>query len=962
MTQATTLNPRSGSQEFQDFIDLSLDLFCIAGFDGYLKEVNRAWEVMLGYSREELLSKPYLEFIHPDDRPSTSAAARRVEVGESLMNFENRYLGREGKYHSIFWTVATRIDRGLIYCVGRDLTEWKEQEKRLAAQHALTRVMAEATPLISAGMNMLRAVGEALNWDSGAIWTVLKHDDVLRCTDFWSRDGIDAAEFEARTRATRFSSDVGLPGRVWSSREPLWIENISADSNFPREGAARRAGLQSGFAFPVVMEGEVVGVFEFFTRWPVKRDDKLLEAMRAVGQEVGNFIQRRRSERELRRYAAELEQARKRAEDAATAKSEFLANISHEIRTPMNAIIGMSELALDTRLNREQREYVESIKNSADALLLLINDLLDISKIEARKVSLDEAVFDLRTTLEDGVRVLAPRAHRRGLELTCHIADDIPQMLVGDAGRLRQILLNLVGNAIKFTESGEIDVRVELNSLDIRRVRLRFSVRDTGIGIPADKQAMIFEPFNQADSSTTRKYGGTGLGLAISAQLVELMRGKIWVESEAGKGSVFHFIAEFGRSELEQRPSMEIPATLNQMPVLVVDDNATNCRILEEFLYGWKMRPQITQSAGSAMEALEIAFAANDSFALALIDGQMPEIDGFMLAEKIGRDSRFRGLKIFMLTSAAYPEDIKRVRQLGVSGYLLKPVKRSELLHMIVSAVGESQEALPPRKRRLRRKRRLWVLLAEDNLVNQKLQSRLLEKLGHEVTVVGTGKEAVSAVASGVFDLIVMDVQMPEMDGLEAASLIRSQQKDGERRIPIMALTAHAAAEDRERCRAAGMDGYLSKPVRMADLESAINGLFPDLAERGPALRGSEPGSAPDGLIDEQKVLEGLGGDRDLFADVLRLFLQDSARLLREIQSAAVREDPVALGRFAHALKGSIANLSAGPAHTYAAELEKMGKNGFSDAALPLVRELEEALRKLQASASHVLQREHRVR
>jgi two-component system sensor histidine kinase/response regulator len=492
MTQATTLNPRSGSQEFQDFIDLSLDLFCIAGFDGYLKEVNRAWEVMLGYSREELLSKPYLDFIHPDDRPSTSAAARRVEVGESLMNFENRYLGREGKYHSIFWTVATRIDRGLIYCVGRDLTEWKEQEKRLAAQHALTRVMAEATPLISAGMNMLRAVGEALNWDSGAIWTVLKHDDVLRCTDFWSRDGIDAAEFEARTRAIRFSSDVGLPGRVWASREPSWIENISVDTNFPREAAARRAGLQSGFAFPVVMEGEVVGVFEFFSRWPVKRDDKLLEAMRAVGHEVGNFIQRRRSERELRRYAAELEQARKRAEDAATAKSEFLANISHEIRTPMNAIIGMSELALDTRLNREQREYVESIKNSADALLLLINDLLDISKIEARKVSLDEAVFDLRTTLEDGVRVLAPRAHRRGLELTCHISDDIPQMLVGDAGRLRQILLNLVGNAIKFTEAGEIDVRVELNSLDIRKVRLRFSVRDTGIGIPADKQGMIF--------------------------------------------------------------------------------------------------------------------------------------------------------------------------------------------------------------------------------------------------------------------------------------------------------------------------------------------------------------------------------------------------------------------------------------------------------------------------------------
>jgi CheY-like chemotaxis protein len=278
---------------------------------------------------------------------------------------------------------------------------------------------------------------------------------------------------------------------------------------------------------------------------------------------------------------------------------------------------------------------------------------------------------------------------------------------------------------------------------------------------------------------------------------------------------------------------------------------------------------------------------------------------------------------------------------------------------MIVGAVGGLEKALPPKKRRLRRKRGLRVLLAEDNLVNQKLQRRLLEKLGHEVTVVGNGKEAVSAAASVLFDLIVMDVQMPEMDGLEAASLIRSQQKASQRRIPIMALTAHAAAEDRERCRAAGMDVYLSKPVRMADLENAINGLFPDLAEGRQALRGKEPGSVPDGLIDEQKVLEGLGGDHELFEDVLRLFLQDSARLLREIQSAAVREDPAALGRFAHALKGSIANLSAGPAHMLAAELEKMGRNGFSDATPQLVRDLEEALRKLQASASHFLQREH---
>ena len=961
MTETPTLNPQSGSQEFRDFIDLSLDLFCIAGFDGYLKEVNRAWEVMLGYSREELLAKPYLDFIHPEDRPSTSAAARRVESGHSLMNFENRYLGKDGNYHCIFWTVATRTDRQLIYCVGRDLTEWKEQEKRLAAQYALTRVMADATPLIAAGVNMLRAVGEALNWDAGAIWTILKHDEVLRCTDFWSRDGIDAADFEACTRASRFPINIGLPGRVWASREPHWIDDVASDPNFPREAAACGAGLHSGFAFPVVMEGEVVGVFEFFTRWPVKRDEKLLDAMRSVGHEVGSFIQRRRAERELKNYAAELEKARKHAEDAATAKSEFLANISHEIRTPMNAIIGMSELALDTKLNHEQREYVESIKSSADALLQLINDLLDISKIEARKVELEQTVFDLRTTLEDSLRVLAPRAHQRGLELTCHIDNNIPQVLVGDAGRLRQILLNLVGNAIKFTETGEVDVRVELSSLLANSVRLNFEVKDTGIGIPPDKQTMIFEPFNQADSSTTRKYGGTGLGLAICSQLIRLMKGKMWVESAPGKGSTFRFIAEIGRAGPEHHQVSEPARELGGLPVLVVDDNATNRRILEEILRRWKMRPQTAGSAASATKALESALTAGHPFALALVDGQMPEVDGFMLAEKIRRDSRFQDLKIFMLTSAAHPEEIKRVRQLGVSGYLLKPVKQSELLNMIVSSMGRLTSSAPIKKRRLRRKGGLRVLLAEDNLVNQKLQSRLLEKLGHTVTVVGNGKEAVSAADSDAFDLIVMDVQMPEMDGLEAASIIRSRQEAKDRRIPIMALTAHAAAEDRERCRAAGMDAYLSKPVRMADLESAIATLFEKAPKKTAARNNSPESSISANLIDEQKVLEGLGGDRELLVDVLRLFLEDSDRLLRDIQSANAHEDPVALGRSAHALKGSIANLSSGDAYAYAAELEKMGRNGERNSVPELIGKLEEALGKLQRAASQALDRHTRV-
>jgi len=963
MTQAPTLPSRSESQEFHDFIDLSLDLFCIAGFDGYLKEINRAWEVMLGYSREELLSKPYIDFLHPEDRPTTSAAARQVETGQNLMNFENRYMDRDGNYHNIFWTVAVRTDRQLIYCVGRDLTEWKKQEKRLAAQYALTRVLADSTRMISAGVEMLRAVGEALNWDVGAIWTVLKQDEVLRCTDFWSREGIDATQFETQTRAERFPVGIGLPGRVWASREPEWIEDVPTDPNFPREAAARPAGLRSGFAFPVLMEGEVVGVFEFFTRWPVKRDDELLEAMRSVGHEVGNFIQRRKAERELRHYAAELEKARKRAEDAANAKSEFLANISHEIRTPMNAIIGMSELALDTRLNREQREYVESIRSSADALLLLINDLLDISKIEARKVELEQAAFDLRPTLEDSLHVLAPRAHQHGLELTCHIADEVPQMLVGDAARLRQILLNLVGNAIKFTEKGEIDISVELDSLMAGSARLRFAVKDSGIGIPPEKQTMIFQPFNQADSSTTRKYGGTGLGLAICTQLVQLMNGKMWLESEVGKGSTFKFVAEFGRPEGAAPQILELPQALQGLAVLVVDDNATNRRILEEVLRRWKMRPQTAASAASAIEALERAVAANAPFAFALLDGQMPEVDGFMLAERIRGDQRFQELKIFLLTSAAHPEEIKRARQLHVLGYLVKPVKQSELLRMFLSSMDSaiSEPAVhgtTPVRRKPRRKGGLRVLLAEDNVVNQKLQSRLLEKLGHKVTIVGNGKQAVTAAECGEFDLIVMDVQMPEMDGLEAASIISSRQKINDRKTPILALTAHAAAEDRERCREAGMQGYLSKPVRLADVERAIAELF----ENAPVQRRQRKGEAAEGaipkdLIDEQKILEGLGDDEELFVEVLTLFLEDSSRLLLEMQAAIARKDFVAMGRSAHALKGSIANLSSGEARDYAAEIEQLGKSGEGASAPELIGKLESALQELQRAASYVLRK-----
>jgi PAS domain S-box-containing protein len=771
---------KRAEEELDKFFTMSLDMLCIAGTDGYFKRVNPAWEKTLGYTRDELLARPYFQFVHPDDRESTAVRAGGLAMGEDIVSFENRYICKDGTYRWLLWKATVDRDEQRIYAMARDVTERRRAEEAL------------------------------------------------------------------------------------------------------EDNATRLALL-----------------------------------------------------------VKELELARRRAEEAARVKSDFLANMSHEIRTPMNAVMGMTDLALATELSAEQRGYLATVKTSARALLDLVDDILDLSKIEAGKLELDRVEIDVRETVGDAIKVLAVRAGQKGLELACRLSPALPPVLLGDPGRLRQVVVNLVGNAIKFTERGEVVLDAEVESQTEDDVFILFTVRDTGIGVPEDKHNQIFAPFTQADASTTRRFGGSGLGLAISGQLVEMMGGRLAMTSEVGRGSTFYFTARFPRvCRIAPRPAPP-PAwvDLSDLPVLIVDDNATNRQILFEMLTSWKMRPTVTAGGGEALAMMKAAHAAGRPFQLILSDGQMPEMDGFMLAETVKGDPEFRRVPMILLTSAGRPGDGARCRELGIAGFLNKPVKQSELLDTIAAVMGgatptetrDSGELAPP----VRSARPLRILLAEDNPVNQEVASRILQKRGHAVVVVTNGREAVAATAPSVmpaFHVVLMDVQMPEMDGLEATVAIRARERSSGGHVPIVAMTAHAMEGDRERCLSAGMDDYVTKPVEAERLVQAVE-------------------SAAGGL-DRKTAAARLGGDRVLLRDLLEIFLAECPAMVSNIRKAIEAKDPVALRHAAHALKGSVSNFAAPRPFEAAQRLETMGIDGDLAGAVTAFQELEEALNVFRKEAS----------
>ncbi len=891
------LNPEEQPEVHSRLLDLINDLVLSVSMDGQtLQYINAAAESIYGRALADFSdnSRLWYEAVHPEDKRALRDRFHDVRQMRRLKH-DFRVLHPTGDVRYLQATLRLIQDqqgnaKG-IGCIAKDVTRRVTTEIALEEATAIYHSLVESLPI-----NVFRKDREGR-----IIFCNQRYCDTLG-KPLKELVGTTDHDLFSRELADKYCNDdrwvlqTGLPfhdieEHPGSDGRQVYVEVLKAPIT---DADGRRVGIQGMF-------------------WDVTT--------------------RKRAEQALR-------EAKELAEAANQAKSDFLANMSHEIRTPMNAIIGMTDLLLDSGLESTQREYLTMVQQSGESLLGLINDILDFSKIEAGKLQLDEQSFNLADGLADTMRTLSLRAHTKQLELALQIDEQMPERVMGDVGRLRQILINLVGNAIKFTHRGEVVVTVSVEERTAEHLRVGFSVTDSGIGIPADKIDSIFREFEQADSSTTRKYGGTGLGLTIASRLVELMGGNLKVTSQVGRGSEFSFVLQFP-IDLQYRADTR-PAELQGLTAMIVDDNQTNRRILEEMLRRWGMQTLSARNAGIGLDTLKQRVQLGQPVAIVLSDVNMPGQDGFELASRIRQDPELAATPLVLLTSGGRQGETQLLQELGVFAQLLKPVKQSDLRATVALALGKQQS---PHRQSLTGsgdpRSLLKVLLAEDNLVNQRLAVGLLGKHGHLVDVANNGQECVRQYQAGQYDVILMDVQMPEMDGLEATRVIRQLELERGTRTPIIAMTAHAMPGDRERCIEAGMDDYLAKPIRVRALMQALG----RIVEETSAVDRDGPAATP--MIDWHDAMETVGGDRELLCELIDVFVEERDNMMGEIRGALEVADVLELRRSAHALKGALHHLGAKTTAATARQLEQLGESGTVAGAAKWLKALDEQTKQL---------------
>jgi two-component system sensor histidine kinase/response regulator len=872
--------------------------------------VNPVAADLIGAPREEIVGHVCHMFICPAEEGKCPV----TDLGQTIDKSERVLVNVKGDHIPILKTVIPVMLQGRRYVIDSfiDITERKQMEQALRESEERFRTISESA---QDALIMMNDKGHISYWNSAA-------EQIFG----WHRQEAAGKDLHLLLAPERY--------------RPTYHKGIE---QFKRSGKGPAVGKtlelsatrKDGTEFP--MEISLAGV-------------NLKGKWHAIGI-VRDISDRKRTEEEL-------DKARRAAEAANLAKSQFLANMSHEIRTPMNGVIGMTGLLLDTELTAEQRDYAETVRNSGNALLAVINGILDFSKIEAGRLDLEVLDFDLRTTLEDTADALAVTAHQKGLKFVCVVDHDVPALVRGDPGRLRQILTNFAGNAIKFTENGEVVIRVTLEKEDDTYVTIRFRVIDTGIGIPKSRMHRLFQSFSQVDASHTRKYGGTGLGLTISKQLSEMMGGQIGVESEEGKGSTFWFTAVLEKQPEGREVEVVIPEDIREKQILVVDDNATNREVLREQLRSWHCCFDEASRGAEALNKLRQGVADGKPFDIAIVDMQMPEMDGETLGRKIKEDPDLKSTILVMLTSAAQRGDAKQAEEIGFAAYLTKPVKRSQLYDCLATVAGRQTQAKDRSSASIvtrhtiseNQKRRLRILLAEDNTTNQQVGLAILKKLGFRADAVANGKEAIKALETIPYDLVLMDVQMPEMDGLEATSQIRNPQSPVRNHdIPIIAITAHAMKGDREKCLEGGMDDYVSKPIEPQELVEAIERQLAGSAQAAESTPSVKTAPLEKEAFDRSALLNRLGGDEEVFEQVIGVFMKDIPDQLEQLKQGLGHKDASLVERQAHRIKGASANVGAQALRDVAFETEMAGREGNLDRAAPLVGNLEQEFERLRS-------------